>query len=141
MGLQKAELSYEVIVRRVEMDEKPADNVRLTFAAPVTAAREVNGQEQPIGPATVADGELVTFFNPYQTRTFAFKLAPARMKLVAPRSQPVTLDYEMSVASRMNRPADRSFDCAPNHQGASQGKALPDGLLPRQISVGSIRFK
>ena len=40
----------------------------------------------------------------------------------------------------MNRPADGSFDWAPNNQGASQGKALPAELLPREISFGSIRF-
>ncbi|PYS44799.1 MAG: alpha-mannosidase [Acidobacteria bacterium] len=140
LALKKAELSDELIVRLVEMDGKPAGNVRLTFAAPVTAAREVNAQEQPLSPATVTNGELVTSFSANQPRTFALKLAPARTKLVASTSQPVTLDYEMSVASRMNRPADGSFDWAPNNQGASQGKALPAELLPREISFGGIRF-
>ena len=54
--------------------------------------------------------------------------------------QSVALDYDLSVASRMNRPADGSFDWAPNNQGASQGKALPAELLPRQISFGGIGF-
>jgi len=46
----------------------------------------------------------------------------------------------MSVASRMGRPADGSFDWAPNNQGASQGKALPAELLPRQITFNGINF-
>jgi alpha-mannosidase len=46
----------------------------------------------------------------------------------------------MSVSSRMGRPADGSFDWAPNNQGASQGKALPAEALPRQINFGAIRF-
>ena len=83
LALKKAELSDELIVRLVEMDGKPAGNVRLTFAAPVTAAREVNAQEQPLSPATVTNGELVTSFSANQPRTFALKLAPARTKLVA----------------------------------------------------------
>jgi alpha-mannosidase len=106
----------------------------------VVAAREVNGQEQPLGPANISNGELVTTFGPYQPRTFAVKLAPARMKVSPVNFQPVSLDYEMSVASRMGRPADGSFDWAPNNQGASQGKALPAEMLPRQISFGGIRF-
>ncbi|HJZ80415.1 MAG TPA: hypothetical protein VKD91_08715, partial [Pyrinomonadaceae bacterium] len=79
-------------------------------------------------------------FDAYQPRTFAVKLAPPRAKVPAVSFQPVPLDYEMSVATRMGRPADGAFDWAPNSQGASQGKALPAELLPRQISFGGIRF-
>ena len=140
MALKKAELSDEVIVRLVEMDGKPAANVRITFAAPVVAAREVNGQEQPLGPANIASGEVVTSFAAYQPRTFALRLAPSRTRVAPMNFQSVTLDYDLSVASRMNRPADGSFDWAPNNQGASQGKALPAELLPRQISFGGIGF-
>ncbi|HXM35029.1 MAG TPA: glycoside hydrolase family 38 C-terminal domain-containing protein, partial [Pyrinomonadaceae bacterium] len=57
MALKRAELSDEVVVRLVEMDGKAAQNVRLTFPAPLSGAREVNGQEQPVGPATVTGGE------------------------------------------------------------------------------------
>jgi alpha-mannosidase len=140
LALKKAELSDEVIVRLVEMDGKPAENVRITFAAPVTGAREVNGQEQPLGPATITAGELVTSLGAYQLRTFALKLGTARIKVPALRSQPVTLEYDLSVASRMGRPADGSFDWAPNNQGATQGKALPAEMLPREIVYGGIRF-
>ncbi len=140
MALKKAELSDEVIVRLVEMDGRRAASVRIAFPSPVVAAREVNGQEQPVGTANVVNGELATSFEPYQPRTFAIKLAPSRVRLPQISSQPVPLDYEMSVASRMNRPADGAFDWAPNSQGASQGKALPAELLPRQMNVGGIRF-
>ena len=140
MALKKAELSDEVIVRAVEMDGRPAANVRIRFPVPVLAAREVNGQEQPLGPANVGNGELVASFGAYQPRTFAVKLAPARTKVAPTTSQPIALDYEMSVASRMGRPADGAFDWAPNSQGASQGKALPAELLPGQINFGGIRF-
>src|SRR5437773_4056437 len=141
MALKKAELSDEVIVRLVEMDGKPAANVRITFAAPVVAAREVNGQEQPLGPANIASGEVVTSFAAYQPRTFALRLAPSRTRVAPMNFQSVALDYDLSVASRRNRPADGSFDWAPNNQGASQGKALPAEMLPREISFGGIRFK
>lgn len=141
LALKKAELSDEVIVRLVETDGVPADNVHLTFMSPVVVAREVNAQEQPIGPATTSNGELVTSFRAFQPRTFALKLAPARIKANAIQSQPVMLDYDLSVAARLGRPADGSFDWAPNNQGASQGKSLPAELLPREISFGGIRFQ
>jgi alpha-mannosidase len=140
MALKKAELSDEVIVRVVEMDGRPAADVRITFPVPVLAAREVNGQEQPVGPAKIANGELITSFSAYQPRTFAVKLAPPRAKIAPASFQPLALDYEMSVAARMGRPADGAFDWAPNSQGASQGKALPAEVLPRQINFGGIRF-
>jgi alpha-mannosidase len=140
MALKKAELSDEVIVRLVEMDGRPAGNVHLAFAAPLVTAREVNGQEQPSGPAQVSNGELVTSFSAYQPRTFAVKLAASRTRVPPVNFQPVTLDYEMSVASRMGRPADGSFDWAPNNQGAPQGKALPAEMLSREIAYDGIRF-
>lgn len=140
MALKKAELSDELIVRLVEMDGRPAASVRLAFPAAIISAREVNGQEQPVGPANVTNGELVTSFDAYQPRTFAIKVAPSRIKLPQISSQTVPLEYEMSVAARMNRPADGAFDWAPNSQGASQGKALPAELLPRQVNFGGVRF-
>ena len=140
MALKKAELSDEVIVRLVEMDGGPAGNVHLAFAAPVVTAREVNGQEQLVGPAQVSNGELVTSFSAYQPRTFAVKLAASPSRVPAVNFQPVVLDYEMSVASRMGRPADGSFDWAPNNQGAPQGRALPAEILPREIAYDGIRF-
>src|SRR5438132_1071426 len=140
MALKKAELSEEVIVRLVEMDEEPAGDVESEFAAPVVAAREVNGQEQPLGPAQVSNGELVTSFTAYQPRTFAVKLVASRTGVPAVNFQPVAPDYKMSVSSRMGRPADGSFDWAPNNQGAPQGKALPAEILPREIAYDGIRF-
>lgn len=75
LALKKAEESDETIVRIVNMDGAAHDNVRLTFAAPLRAAREVNGQEMPLGDATIANGALVTNLKPFQLRTFAVSLA------------------------------------------------------------------
>src|SRR6266536_2274622 len=140
LALKKAELTDELIIRLVEIDGKAADNVHLAFPAPIVAAREVNGQEQPVGPATISSGELVSSLGAYQPRTFAVKLAPARAKVAPPSSRPVMLDYDLSVASRMGRPADGSVDWAPNNQGAPQGRALPAERLPREIAYNGIRF-
>jgi alpha-mannosidase len=140
LALKKAEDTDEVIVRLVEIDGRPATNVRVSFGGSVTSAREVDGQERPIGAATLAKGELITSFTPYQIHSFAVKLAAPSVKPAVPQTQPVSLSYDLSVASRDGRPGDGSFDWMPNNQNASQGKALPAELLPRDIVYAGIRF-
>ena len=83
----------------VELDGKPANNVHVKFAGPIAAAREVNGQELPLGAATVQAGALVTSFTAYQPRTFALKLGTPPAKVAAVISQPVTLAYDLAAAS------------------------------------------
>ena len=140
MALKKAEQSDEVIIRLVEMSGQDAPNVRVTLAAPATDVREMNGQEQPLGPATVSNGELVTSFTAYQPRTFGVKLAPPASKLPEPVSQPVELTYDASVASIDGSPGEGCFDCNPNIQDAAQGKALPAEMLPSDIAYAGVHF-
>ena len=141
LALKKAELTDEIVVRIVETDGQAQENVKLEFPASVVTAREVNGQEQPVGPATVSSGKLVFSLRPYQLRTFAVKLANARTRIESSQSQPVKLDYDLSVASRVGRPADGSFDWMPNNQNAPQGRALPAEMLPHQLEYAGIRFE
>jgi alpha-mannosidase len=141
LAVKKAEDSEEIVVRLVELDGKAAPNVRLWFAKPLAAAREVNGQEMPVGAAALTNGALVTSFAPYQVRTFAVKLGAAPARVTAPISRPVTLPYDLSVASRDGRPADGSFDANPNNSNASQGRAIPAEELPRTVDFGGIRFQ
>src|SRR6185369_11057570 len=51
LALKKAEDSDELIVRMVELDGRAAPDVRVSFPAPVVAAREVNAQELPLADA------------------------------------------------------------------------------------------
>jgi alpha-mannosidase len=134
LALKKAEETDEVVVRLVELDGREEKNVRLRFAAPVTAAREVTGQEQPLGPASVSKGELVTDFGPYQLRTFALKLAPSRVKLSEPRSVPVPIPYDLDAAGpHGEKSPGADFDGA--------GRSLPSEMLPRDILFGGVRFQ
>lgn len=135
LALKKAEQSDEVIVRLVEMDGKPASNVHIQFAAPIAAAREVTAQEMPLdnAKATVSKGELVTSFGTYQPRTFAVKLAATHAKASPPRSRPVTLPYDLAVASLDGSKSSSGFD--------GQGNALPAEMLPREIAYSGIRFQ
>jgi alpha-mannosidase len=133
LAVKRAEESDEVIVRLVELDGKPAQNVRIRLAGPITAAREVNGQEQALGAATVEKGLLVTSFGPYQLRSFALKLAPSRTSLTAPLSTPVVLPYDLSTASLHNARSTAGFD--------SSGRSLPAEMLPRELAYAGIRFR
>jgi alpha-mannosidase len=140
LALKKAEQTDEVVVRLVEIDGKAASNVHVAFASPISSAREVNGQEQPLGPASLQGGELVTSFTAYQPRTFAVKLGASHTKVAAPRFETVKLPYDASVATQHNKPADGCFDCSYDHPTATQGKALPAEMLPRKIDYAGITF-
>jgi len=120
------------VIRLVELDGKSAQDVHIRFAAPLIAAREVNGAEEPVGPATVKDGVLVTSFAPFQPRTFAVKLGAAPAKAAAVTSQPVKLAYDQCVTTADGRPAAGYFD--------NQGRAIPAEMLPAEIGFGSARF-
>lgn len=132
LALKKAEESDEFIIRLVEIDGKPAKDVRIVFASPIVAAREVNGVEMQVGEAELEKGELVTNFGPYEVHSFAVKLAKSPVKLSVPQSQPVTLPYDLSVSSADNTKSAGGFDAV--------GRSLPAEMLPREISYGGITF-
>ncbi|MDR3699573.1 MAG: glycoside hydrolase family 38 C-terminal domain-containing protein [Candidatus Sulfopaludibacter sp.] len=132
MALKKAEESDEVVLRMVELDGKPAANVHVKFAAPVASAREVNGQELPLGSATVQVGALVTSFTAYQPRTFALKLGAAPAKLTSIVSRPVTLHFDLAAASNDDTKAVGGFD--------SKGDALPAEMVPQVLEFNGVMF-
>ncbi|HUI43978.1 MAG TPA: glycoside hydrolase family 38 C-terminal domain-containing protein [Terriglobia bacterium] len=133
MAVKKAENSEETVVRVVEMRGQRQANVRLSFAAPLTAAREVDGQEEPLGHATVAEGSIETSLTPYQIRTFAVKIAAAPTKVTAPQSQPVALPYDLAAASDDGDKSEGGFDAA--------GDALPAEMLPTELAYNGIHFE
>jgi alpha-mannosidase len=139
LALKKAELSDEVIVRIVELDGKTQPKVAISFPSPIASAREVNGQEQPVGSATVHNA-LITSLRAYQPRTFALKLGPAPVKLTAPRSQSIPLQYDLAAVTTDGHPAEGSFDILPNNPSAAQGRALPAEMLPRDVEFAGIHF-
>jgi alpha-mannosidase len=133
LALKKAEQSDEIIVRLVELDGKPQSNVKVSFAAPIASAREVNGQEQPVGAATVSGGVLVTSFTAYQPRTFAVKLAAPPAKVAGVRSEAVSLKYDLAVATNDGAQSANGFD--------GKGNALPAEMLPAQITFNNVEFR
>lgn len=132
LALKKAEMSNEIILRMVELDGRAAPSIKIKFAGPVVAAREVNGQELPVGPATVANGVLETSFKPYQPRTFALRLAASPVPLSPVVSQPVELQYDLAAASNDDTKSVGGFD--------RKGDALPAEMLPAQLNFNGIQF-
>ena len=134
LAVKKAESSDEMVLRMVELDGRPAQNVEVSFAGPVVEAREINGQEQPVGPATVNDGALVTSFTPFQPRSFALRLGSAPEKLQDVESQPVSLSYDLAVASDDDTKTDGGgFD--------GKGNALPAEMLPARMQHNGVQFQ
>lgn len=132
MALKKAEDSDEIVLRMVELDGKPQHNVLVSFASSIHSAREVNGQEQPVGPATVKNGDLETSFTAYQPRTFALTLEPARAHATPVKSEPVTLPYDLAVASSDGSKVEGGFD--------GKGNALPAEMLPATLNFHGVEF-
>ena len=132
-AVKKAEESGEIVVRVVEMRGEPAPNLHVAFAGPVTGAREINGQELPLGQATVANGELDTSLGPYGIRTFAVKLAGPAKTLPPTHSEPVNLKYDLVAASDDGIATKSGFDTA--------GENLPAEMLPTTLPYGGITFR
>jgi alpha-mannosidase len=132
LALKKAEMSDETIVRLVELDGRPAENVHIKFAGEIASAREVNAQEQPLGPAMLSGGVLETSFGAYQPRTFAITLGAAPAHVDAPRSEPVKLAYSLAAASNDDTKSIGGFD--------AKGDALPAEMLPSHINLNGVDF-
>ena len=133
MAFKKAEDSNNEVVRLVEMSGKPQRDIRVSFAAPVIAAHEINGQELPVGQASIAKGDLLANFAPYEIKSYEVKLAPSHVQLIPPRSQPIPLHYDLAAASNDGTKSVGGFDAA--------GNALPAELLPTDIAYSGIHFK
>jgi alpha-mannosidase len=133
LALKKAEDSDDIVVRVVSLDDKRADDVHIHFASPVTAARELNGQEMTIGKAKTLHGDLVTTLGPYAIRTFAVRLAPPHTPQHMPKYQTVRLSLDRKVASLDGAKSAPGFD--------DNGFALPSEMLPNDIAFAGIHFK
>jgi alpha-mannosidase len=133
LALKKAEQSDDVIVRLVELDGRPQPKVRISLSAPISAAREVNGQEQPVGPAFLDGGALITSFSAYQPRSFALKLKPPMTPIPGVHSAPIELAYDDAAASSDGSKSGRGFD--------GKGNALPAEMLPSEITFNDVQFR
>ncbi|MBZ5589340.1 MAG: chitobiase/beta-hexosaminidase C-terminal domain-containing protein [Acidobacteriia bacterium] len=146
-ALKLAEEGDEVVVRLQELSGGPVEGVRLAFARPVVAVREVNGAEEPIAehgtggaippPApprlALEDGEIVLDFLPFRPRTLALRLAAPTAVLAPPRAVPLELAFDRDGISREDARADGDFD--------GRGHTIAGELLPTAVLSADIPFR
>jgi alpha-mannosidase len=132
LAFKKAEQGDEMVVRLVEMSGKPAKRVKVSFAAPLVSAREINGVEAILGPAHLAGGALVADFGPFEVRSFAVKMGPPPARTAAPKFQAVPLGYDVYASTSDGHIPVGGFDAA--------GRTLPAEMLPAQIEYDGIDF-
>ncbi len=132
-AVKKAEDSDEIIVRFKELTGKPAANIALRFPVAITAAREVNGQEAPIGNATIQAGQLNFSMKGFGLKAFALKLAPPTATVARVSSQAVPLSFDTDVVSSRTKRDDGAMN--------SSGAAYPAEMFPKQITREGVEFQ
>jgi alpha-mannosidase len=133
MALKKAEDGDDVILRLVEVDGNAPQGVHVQFPGPVASAKEVDGQEHLLGDAKVENGALITSFKPHQIRTFKIHLQAAPASNSELTSEPLTLTYDQSVATKDGATSNGGFD--------GQGNSLPAEMLPENVAYNGVQFK
>lgn len=131
-AVKLAENSDEIIVRVRELHGKSAENVRLSCALPILAAREVNGVEKPVGEAKIERGDLVFDIGPYQLKSFALKVGTPSATAEKPQFVSVPLPYNLDGISTDADRTDGDID--------GSGYTLVGELLPRQVSYQGVPF-
>ena len=144
-AIKKAEDSDEFIVRLKETSDKP-QHVTLTFASPVVAAREVDGQEAEIGKANIENGKLVTDVKGFHLKAFAVRLAPPATAGAMVASTSVAVPFDQAVTSTATTtadPADATATITTVKGGAfdAQGRTYPAEQFPAELTSEGITFK
>ncbi|MEW5701814.1 MAG: glycoside hydrolase family 38 C-terminal domain-containing protein [Candidatus Zixiibacteriota bacterium] len=128
--IKMAEDSDELIFRLRETEGVAAPDVRVHFAVPIVAAREVNGAEESMAIAPVSNGELRTSLGPYQPRAFAVRLQDLTLApLPRPECRSLPLPFDLDGISLDDNRRDGDFDAG--HTVA--GELLPDTLVDHDI--------
>jgi len=130
-AVKKAEDSDEIVVRLRELDGKLARGVHLAFHSPLVTAREIDGQERPIGAATLDHGALLTDITGYSLRAFALRVAPSPHQPTAAWSEPAPLSYDRTASSALGS-AGQKFD--------STGQSYAAEMLPATITADGVKF-
>lgn len=131
-ALKKAEDADEIVVRVQEQYGRPA-HTRIQLAAPVAAAREINAAEEPVGPFESSGGVVDVDLKPYQPRSFALRLDPAKAAAPARSAAPLALPWNLDgISSDANR-SDGDFD--------GKKQTMASELLAEELELDGVPFK
>lgn len=132
-AVKKAEETDEIVVRFYESANRAAEKVTFTLADGIDSAREIYASEEYKGEATVTDGKLIFSVKPFEVKSFALTLKPAKAQGGRPEYTALT--------------ADRAFEVMTdnNHRGAcilpGTDYSLPAELVPETLTCGGVPFK
>ncbi|MCP4544969.1 MAG: alpha-mannosidase [bacterium] len=132
-AVKYAEESNEVVVRLQELAGEETGDLSLRFSSQLTAAREINGAEEPLGPAVLINGALPFTLTPWQPRSFALRLGDAPQPLIHGESLPLELPFNIDGISTDDDRLDGDFD--------GLGHTLASEVLPAEFEREGIRFK
>ncbi len=131
-AVKMAEDTNQIVVRMRELTGSAVSGMRLSFDSPIASARELNGSEEQIGPLTLSNGSLDLSFKPYQPRTIAVTLAPAKTTPVeTPLSSILEMPYNHDGVSLNDNRTDGDFD---GHGYTIAGDLLPELLVYRNVA-------
>ncbi len=131
-AFKKAEDSEELVLRVYEWTGEDQNNVKVTFPAEIESAREVNGIEEEVGPASFSGKELTFSIGHYQPKTFAVKLAKPAVTATETNSTTLDLAYNLDIMS---------YDSSKGNASSGFTRAYPAELLDDNITVDGIPFK
>lgn len=86
-----------------------------------------------MGGVEIRGGKMVAELRAYGVRAFALTLGKAPAAVEQPKSQPLTLPYNVRVASRDGEASAAGFD--------GKGAALPAEMLPAEVNAEGVAFK
>ncbi len=131
-AIKKAEDGNEVILRLRELSGHAIKGVQVSAGNAILSAREVDGQERPIGPATVKEGALVADIGGYELRAFAVKLGDAPAKVAKSQSTSLELAFDTDAVSSRAKRSDGAFD--------AKGNSFPAEQFPQEVVAEDATF-
>ena len=132
VALKKAEDTDEWVLRLQERYGRPV-TIRINFSGQVSAAREINAAEEPLGTFALSGTNLVVDLKPYQSRTLALRLKPAPAQKSLPAATPLNLPFNLDGISRNDNRADGDFD--------GRKQTLAGELLPKELQLDGVPFQ
>ena len=131
-ALKQAEDSDAYVVRFYETSGLSAQKTGVRFASDILEAKELNGNEEEIGPASVSGNILEFEIGPYAMKTYLVRLARPESQSSA-SSASIDLPFNKKTASYNPFRVEVNFDGAGNSYAAE--------LIPETLSFKGIDFK
>ena len=131
-ALKKAEDDETVIVRVNEATGRHVHDVSLRLGEGIAYASETNGMEEPLNAAIVEDGALVFDLAPYEVKTFALNLQPARHGICA-EQRVLPLECNRNIVTFNHNRGEASIP--------TLGVSVPGEQFPKTVNCRGIRFE